>query len=269
MREWVILSVCLLAGTAAAADAPIRLKDEKPAGKREKLSMGTLFVSAALAGKDKIPVFVYFHGPGWIAEAAAARSGKLAVISVQLGTGSAVYGKPFTDARRLGQLIDEAARKAGAKLDVVGLAGWSAGYGAVRAILRHEVYYKQIRWVVLLDGLHAGYIKDKQPRPADLDVFVHLAKDAAAGKKRFVVTHTRIEPGKYASTTECADYLLAQADVKRRDVTGPGPSRLPQQSEAKQKGLHIIGCAGTTAAAHVDHLHALPALVDLIEGEKK
>jgi hypothetical protein len=263
MDTWAMMAVLLLAG--GADDKPIRLKQQSPPGRREKLSMGTMFIPKQVASKDPLPVFVHFHGDGWIAETAAARSGKLAVISVQLGSGSAVYGKPFTDAARFRKLIDEASKKAGVRLDVAGLSGWSAGYGAVRAILRHQPYYKQVRWVILLDGLHASYDKGKRPRPADLDVFVQLAKDAVAGKKRFLVTHTRIEPGSYASTTESSDYLLAQAGVKRRAMPGPGPSRLPRESEARQKGLLVIGCAGTTAAVHVDHLHALPALLELAE----
>ncbi len=263
MCGWVIAVVLLLAD-----DKPVRLKDEKPAGRREKLSLGTLFVPAALKGKATVPLFIHFHGPAWIAEAAAARSGKLAVVSLQLGSGSAVYARPFTDARRLRHLIDEAGRKAGVRFELVGLSGWSAGYGAVRALVRCEDYYRQVRWVILLDGLHAGYAKGKQPRPADLDAFVRLAKDAAAGKKRFLITHTAIEPGKYASTTECADYLLEQAGVKRQKNDKPGPSRLPRRSEARREGLRIIGCAGSTAAAHVDHLHALAALLQLVEGKK-
>jgi hypothetical protein len=264
MGMWAIVAMLLL----GAEEGPIRLKQEKPPGRREKLSLGTLFLPRAVQGQKTIKVFVHFHGPAWIAEVAAARSGKYAVISVQLGSGSAVYGKPFADARRFRRLVDEASQKSGVRLEVVGLSGWSAGYGAVRAILRHEEYYRQVRWVILLDGLHAGYEKDtRRPRQADLDVYVRLARDAAAGKKRFLVTHTRIEPGKYASTTESADYLLAQARVKRRAVTGPGPSRLPRESEARQKGLRVIGCAGTKAAAHIDHLHALPALLGLVESD--
>jgi hypothetical protein len=265
MGAWVISLVALV---AFGAEKPIRLKEEKPPGRREKLSLGTLFIPKPARGKA-LPVFVHFHGPSWIAESAAARSGKLAVITVQLGSGSAVYGKPFADAARFRRLLDEASKKAGVRLEVVGLSGWSAGYGAVRAILRAEEHYQRIGWVVLLDGLHAGYEKGtRRPAAADLDVFVRLARDAAAGKKRFLVTHTRIEPGKYASTTECADYLLARAEVKRRAVRGPGPARLPRESEAKQKGLQVLGCSGRTAAAHVDHLHALPELLRLVGAEK-
>src|SRR5262245_57309716 len=70
-----------------------RLKEESPPGRREKLEVGTLFVPAAL--KSPAPLFVHFHGGTWLPEVAAARAGKTAVISVQLGSGSSVYAKPF------------------------------------------------------------------------------------------------------------------------------------------------------------------------------
>ena len=44
-----------------------------------------------------------------------------------------------------------------------------------------------------------------------------------------------IEPGKYASTTQCADSLLERVGVKRQKRTTPGPSRLPLESEARRE----------------------------------
>jgi hypothetical protein len=145
------------------------------------------------------------------------------------------------------------------------LSAWSAGYGAVRAILRHEEYYRRVPWVVLLDGLHAGHQRGREGAArlvtADLDVFVRLARDAAAGRKRFLITHTRIVPSGYACTTECADYLIARAGLRRQKTEGEGPLGLPLQSEARKEGFRVLGCAGTTAADHIDHLHGLPALL--------
>jgi hypothetical protein len=263
MIAWLLLPLVLL---AAAPPIPghRRLRQEKQAGRREQLSLGTLFRPEKLPARGA-GLLVHFHGPAWIAEEAGAANGPLAVLSVQLGSGSAVYGKPFREAKRFGELLAEAETKAGVTFDTVGLTGWSAGYGAIRAILRHEEHYRRAGWVVLLDGLHAGYHKGKPESSrlvtADLDVYVRLARDAAAGKKRFLITHSSIVPPGYASTTECADYLIAQVGLARATVSGRGPFGLPRQSEARKGGLRIIGCSGTTKADHIDHLHALLALV--------
>jgi hypothetical protein len=259
----ILLVAVPLLVVAAEGKRP-RLVEEKPAGRREKFSLGTLFLSDKLPAKGKLPLFIHFHGPGWIAEVAA-RDSKLAVVHLQLGSGSAVYGKPFKDPKRLQELLAEAQKKSGREFDLVGLTGWSAGYGAVRAILRIEDYYRQVRWVVLMDGLHAGYRPGEKTKPlnADLDCYLRLAKDAVARRKRFLVTHSAIVPGRYASTTETADYLLEKVSCRREEKKGPVLG-LPVLSEAQRGGLHVLGCAGTTALDHVDHLHALPGLLRLI-----
>src|SRR5262249_40356326 len=153
--------------------------------------------------------------------------------------GSAVYAKPFADPKAFADLFAEAETKANRKFDRMGFASWSAGYGSVRAILRTPEQYDRVQFVLLLDGLHAGY-KSGKPGPKeselvadDLAVFVQLAKDAVAGKKQFVLTHTEIFPGTYASTTETADYLLRQTNLKRTPVLRWGPMGTQILSETK------------------------------------
>src|SRR5262245_8796992 len=91
-----ILSLAIVALVTPGLDAQTkrpRLTEEKPAGVREKLSLGTLFVPDGVLASGKVPLFLHFHGPGWIAEVAAARMGDMAVVHAQLGSGSSVYGK--------------------------------------------------------------------------------------------------------------------------------------------------------------------------------
>jgi hypothetical protein len=215
-----------------------RLKKEEPPGKRLALTTGKLFVPEALAKEKTAPLLVHFHGPGWIAEVAGAKHG-LVVVSVQLGSGSSRYAEPFKDARKFAELLAEAEKKSGLRPGPITLSGWSAGYGAVRAILRQEEHYARIDRVVLLDGMHASYLKGTtKPAPGDLDSFVTFAEDAVAEKKRFLFTHTRIVPPGYASTTETADFVLAQVGVVRLKAKGPGPFALPLETEARKGGLY-------------------------------
>lgn len=241
-----------------------RLKEEKPPGRRERLTLGTLFLPEKLKTEGSVPLFIHFHGGTWLPEVAAARQRPLAVITVQLGSGSAVYATPFKDRQAFGKLLREAENKAGVRFDPVGLTAWSAGYGAVREILRAPGGYERVEFVLLLDGLHAGYVsgqpgpKESSLIPQDLDVFVKFARDAAAGKKRFLVIHSEVFPGTFASTTETADYLLAQLALKRKAVLRWGPMQTQQLSEAGQGHFRVLGFAGNSAPDHVDHLHALP-----------
>jgi hypothetical protein len=125
----------------------LRLKEEKPSGRREPLEIGTLFLPANLRLQGKVPLLVHFHGSTWLPEAAA-RDGKTAVLTVQLGSGSSAYARPFADPKRFAELLKRAEEKAGVQFDPVTLSAWSAGYGAVREILKVPEYYQRVRGVL-------------------------------------------------------------------------------------------------------------------------
>src|SRR5206468_4388003 len=122
--RWIVPGTVLLAALGACAleagpqdkvRGHPRLKKEVPEGQRAKLAIGTLFVPKDLKREGTVPLFIHFHGGDWLPEVAAVRHGRTAVITVQLGSGSAVYGKPFEDARAFGDLLAEAEKRAGVK----------------------------------------------------------------------------------------------------------------------------------------------------------
>ncbi len=253
------------------ARAHPRLAETHPAGRREQLELGTLFLPAKLvdhAGKLRhgVPLLIFFHGGTWIPEVAAAQRGA-AVISVQAGSGSAAYAKLFADPLRFGRLLQEAEAKAGATFGSLWLGAWSAGYGAVREILKLPAAYPRVSAVLLIDGMHTGYDGDKpgpeesKLDPAPLAVWLQLARDALAGRRRFVVTHSEIFPGTFASTTETADYLAEQLQLKPKAVLKWGPMGLQQLSEVNRGRLLLVGYAGNSAPDHVDELHSLPVFL--------
>ena len=241
-----------------------RLTQETPAGRREKLELGTLFLPEKLKRQTSTPLFIHFHGGTWLPEVAAARLGNTAVISVQIGSGSGAYAKPFGDPQLFARLLQEAETKAGGKFAPVTLTAWSAGYGAVREILKVPDHYARIARVLLIDGLHAGYIGDKpgpqesQLETENLSIFLQFARDAVAGRKQLIITHSEIFPGTFASTTETADWLLAQLGLKRQPVLKWGPQGTQQLSETRAGKFLLIGYAGNSAPDHVDQLHSLP-----------
>ena len=240
-----------------------RLPEAHPTGRREQLALGTLFLSAKLKLKPTTPLLIHFHGGTWLPEVAAARV-NTAVISIQAGSGSGVYAKALADPQRFSQLLKEAEAKAGVQFSSITLSGWSAGYGAIREILKVPENYARVDRVLLIDGLHAGYIGGK-PGPQEsqletegLQIFLQFAHDAVAGKKRMLITHSEIFPGTFASTTETTDWLLKELGLKRKAVVRWGPMQTQQLSETKQGQFHLIGFAGNSAPDHVDQLHSLP-----------
>lgn len=236
-----------------------RLPQSKPSGQRFVLSLGNLFVPSKPKG-----LLLFFHGGSWLPELAAAQH-SLAVLTIQIGAGSAVYSKAFDDPQRFSTLLAEAEAKATRTFPHVTLGGWSAGCGAIRTILRHQPSYQRVHSVLCIDGMHSGYTNGK-PGPLEsniesepLAIWQQLARDAIARRKRFLLTHSEIFPGTFASTTETADWLLTLLGAKAKPILRWGPMGTQQLSEFQSGHFEIRGYAGNSAPDHVDQLHSLPA----------
>jgi hypothetical protein len=238
-----------------------RLKEETPPGKREKLEVGTLYLPHHLPSHAELLFF--FHGDPWIAELAGERN-HLAVVSEVAGNGSGVYVRLFEDPARFPRLVKEAEAKAHRRFAHVIIGGWSAGCGALRQILKSPQAYARVSSVICIDGVHTDYAAG-QPGPMEstlsednLKVWLRLGRDAMAGHKRFLLTHSEIFPGTYASTTETADFLLKDLHVRERPVLKWGPMGMQQLSEASHGKFLVLGFAGDSAPDHVDQLNSLP-----------
>ena len=242
-----------------------RLTEEKLSGRRVDLELGTLFVPPRVKKTRSVSLLFFFHGGDWLPEVAVAQRRNMAVISVQAGQGSSTYANLFADPLRFPKLIADAEGKSGLRFGEVDLGGWSAGCGALRQILKDPTSYQRVSRVLCIDGIHAGYVNGK-PGPMEsqidtenLQIWLQLGRDAIAGKKRLIITHSEIFPGTFASTTETADYLLQEWGLRSRAVVKWGPMKTQTLSEVKRGRLLVIGFAGNSALDHVDELHSLPA----------
>ncbi|HEX9201660.1 MAG TPA: hypothetical protein VF865_19035 [Acidobacteriaceae bacterium] len=241
-----------------------RLTQTTPPGLRQKLTLGTLFVPEKLKGKRHVNLLLFFHGGDWLPELAVAQQRKMAVITVQAGAGSSTYEKLFVDPATFPKLLAEAQAAAGVTFSEIEFAGWSAGCGALRQILRDPASYDRVSRVLCIDGVHAGYLNgapaaaEPQLEPSNLQSWLRFGTDAIAGKKHLIITHSEIFPGTYASTTETADYLLRQWGLTPHPVVRWGPMGTQMLSETKAGGLLVVGFAGNSAPDHVDQLQSLP-----------
>ncbi len=245
----------------------------------KSLKGATLFIGPLVNTYEGVPLIIHFHGAAWLVEQHVARHHPLAaLITVNLGAGSSAYRRPFEQPETFQNLLTEAAEALGAKRGwgSITLSGFSAGYGAVREILRRPEYFALVYNVLLLDGMHASYSPEGKLladggtiQASDIDVFVNFAREAVAGRKTFVVTHSEIFPGAYASTTECADYLLSQLRLKRHSQLRQGPMGMQQLSAVDAGGFHLRGYAGNSAPDHIDFLHAMPTWFGSLFGARK
>lgn len=239
--------------------AHIRLQQAERPGTRHVLSLGILLVPPGKARTR--PLVVHFHGAQWVAETAAAKWRKsAATLAVQVGSGSAVYQKAIGTGERFRKLLNEAEGQCACIFKPIYITSFSAGYGAIREILRDEESVRRVDGVILADSLHASYTTGDKPGPVDgvgLEPFLNFARLAAAGKKRMLVAHSEVFPGTYASTTETAGYLLEQLQIHRKPVLRWGALGMQQVSNARKGRFQLRGFAGNSAPDHVDHFHAL------------
>ncbi|UCD52727.1 MAG: hypothetical protein JSW27_08830 [Phycisphaerales bacterium] len=232
-------------------------------------------------GRDvrSMDLLVHFHGSNYVAKHAAYHAKHSLILAVvNLGSGSGVYENAFQDKATFPSLIEAVRtsvsekRSAETEIPRLYLSSFSAGYGAVRAILKNHQSLSD--GIILLDGLHTDYVPSRRVlaqggklNDEKLKDFVQYARLAAEGKKKLLITHSAIFPGTYASTTETADYLIDALDLRRHPVLKWGPAGMQLLSETKSKGLTVLACAGNTAPDHIDHLHGLPTFLKMILGK--
>lgn len=228
-----------------------------------------------LAPRQQLPLLLHFHGPLFIVQHATnSLSRPIAGAAIQFGAGSAAYERPFLTPAQFPVLLqaitDSLATMELAVTDVI-LSSFSAGYGAVRAILQQEANVARLYGVLLLDGLHTDYVPESTPlasggrlNEAKLAPFLYFARLAIQSEKRMIITHSEIFPGTYASTTETAAYLLQELDLPANPVLQWGPLGMQQLAHASHGTLAILAFAGNSAPDHIDHLHALPHFLSLL-----
>jgi hypothetical protein len=225
--------------------------------------------------KDSVDVVIHFHGAAWLPEQAVAalRSSTVAVV-LNLGTGSGAYDRAFSDPQVFDTLLAQSMREVSAiRGKAVGarritLVGFSAGHGAVRAILRDPAHFARVNSILLLDGMHTSYEPDATPLASggvidstNLLAFEKFARAAIRGEKKFLVTHSEIFPGTFASTTETADWLLHRLGLRRTPVAKFGPRGMQQLSSVKSGSFEVLGFAGNSAPDHIDQLHSMPEML--------
>jgi hypothetical protein len=234
-----------------------------------------LWVPDRVRSRDAFDVVIHFHGASWLPQQAVAALGSRTVaVVLNLGAGSGVYDRSFAEPVAFDTLLATVTREVSAvtgrasRTDRVTLVGFSAGHGAVRAILREPRHLARVDAVLLLDGMHTSYVPEGQVLAVggaldtmNLLSLTAFARAAARGEKRMLIAHSEIFPGTYASTTETADWTIAALGLRRRPVLQWGPRGMQQLSEVHTRHFRVLGFAGTTAPDHIDQFHAMPEML--------
>lgn len=216
-------------------------------------------------------LLIHFHGAVDTIRGAMERAGTSATVVVVNQPGlSAAYAAPFRDDPDLFEhLLTEPLRAAGDGAGApaprwrrVTLSCFSAGYGAVREVLRDEHSAARVDAIVAADSIYAGLDEAgsadgvRRVELRDMAAFLAFARAAAAGEKSFLITHSA-QPTPYASTTETADFLLDALGIDREPVAAAADEAFPQTSRAGRGRFEVLGFAGASGPAHLFHLRAI------------
>ncbi len=256
---------------------PVPPMDTPPPGTRVEIVDGDcrtiLFVPEGYTRPPggAVHLTIHFHtAEKYIVGEQLRRGLKEPLLIAHLGEGSSTYGKPFTDVDRLSRILDLVAGslsndKTKAKITQIDITSFSAGYGAVREILKQDKYIALIRRVILADSLYASWDPattqpDATSRPAieNMQPFARFVEMAARGEKTFVLTHSQV-PTPYANTVATAAWIIDHVGAEKVVLEqGSLPATLdptfPLIYRADKGHLHIWGYGGNDMHAHLTHV---------------
>jgi len=224
----------------------------------------------------RVNLTVHFHTVVWFVIDEHRRRGITEPLAIfTLGEGSSTYRKPFEDedrfARILGLIENTLAHRMGparVSVEQIDITSFSAGYGAVREIVKQERYWKKIRRIILADSLYASWDPaTTQPgatsRPAseNIEPWRAYVESAARGERTFVLTHSMV-PTSYANTYACAKSLIEMVgapvrEIRLNEIPAASDPDFPLLYRADKGKFHIWGYGGENAQAHMTHARHL------------
>lgn len=265
MRAVRILAAALLAPILVATSANAQLPT----------ATGRQFTLSNTAWKVFIPstyyqrpgnvadVLVHFHGdPQTYWNNAQYANLNSIIVTVNYSGFSSVYSTPFSNSALFQQVLNEALTKVRAQADIpdsllwdkLGVSSFSAGYGAVREILKSSTYRNDIDALLAADSLYAATAGDGTPldsQMADYKTFASLAK---AGSKTFLFSHSQVPTYTYETTQECGDELGQYLGISAAAYNVNGLGTLNFNRYAQTGNFRLWGALGTDGDSHLEHL---------------
>jgi len=178
-----------------------------------------------------VEITMHFHGASWfIFQEHARRGNGDPVVALELGEGSSAYRIPFEDRDRFRRLLAAVAEVLVARgapnettIARVNITSFSAGYGAVRELVKSPEYVSLIQRIVLADSSYgsldeAALAEGRRVVAREhVEVWAPFARLAMQGEKTFLLTTSDIETPAYASTVEVARALVAELGLPIRE----------------------------------------------------
>ena len=263
VRDIVVLSTLVL----PAATRPVAAQVPVASGREIAMSNSAwrLFIPSTYQHRpgDVADLLVHFHGDKQVVwnNARYARLNSI-IVTVNYSGLSSAYSTPFSNASLFQTLLDEALTKVRAQTDFAGTLTWdqlgvssfSAGYGAVREILKSASYRSAIDALLAADSLYATTAGDGTPLDSQMVDYKTFAAQAKNGQKTFLFSHSQVPTYTYESTAECGDELLQSLGISPQSVNYNGLGTLNFYRQAVSGNFRLWGATGADGDSHLEHL---------------
>ncbi len=226
-----------------------------------------------LTADQGFDLIIHFHGSNAIRKLIVDEVDNIVIVGINLGAGALTYGRPFehpdsfpTLLRNIENAVAAYSGNNKAHIRHLALTGWSAGYGAIRAILRHPDR-DRVDAVALLDGLHSDYEEENshQLNADQMAPFVRFAQRAAKSRKFLFLSHSSIIPPGYSSTTETTHYLTRKLGIPVKGSKGKDSPLLQRYEQAKRGQFLMQGYLGKEKIDHCAQLALISPVVKSLQ----
>jgi hypothetical protein len=208
-------------------------------------------------------LLVHFHGdPQTVWNNAKYANLNSVIVTVNYSGLSSAYSTPFSNAALFQSLLNEALTKVRQLADIsdtlewgkLGVSSFSAGYGAVREILKSATYRNEMDALLAADSLYATSAGDGTPldsQMVDYKTFATLAKN---GAKTFLFSHSQVLTYTYENTMETGNELMQHLGISASAINANGLGTLNFYRYAQSGNFRLWGATGSDGDAHLEHL---------------
>jgi hypothetical protein len=235
------------------------------------LDIGTTgTVSLFVPANYKVPkdgvveVTLHFHGATWfVIDEHLRRGGGEPLVALELGQGSSVYQRPFTKPETLDLLLEEIEKdlvKRGApedtRIKIINLTSFSAGYGAIREIMKTPRHVAMTKRVLLADSSYGSLDEEalkeglRSVAPEHVEPWANFARLAMEGNKTLLMITSDITPQSYAGTHEVAAAVVGSLGLPVRPGEATDGEGYPLRARADRGSFHWWAYQGDDAPIH-------------------
>jgi hypothetical protein len=224
---------------------------------------------------------VHFHAAAWFVIEEHWRRGARNPIFIFSGfEGSTAYRVPYEDRHRLGgnlRAVERALADTFERDDIhvrsMELQSFSAGYGAIREIVKSPRYVEMTTAVVLGDSMYASWTSEEDHRPlrANIAPWFPIARRAARGEMQFLVCHSDGRPSTYAGTPDTAEAVVKAigghlTQVEPNSIPSADPDLpFPLATRYDRGGFHVWGYGGDDPIAHMAQARTMAEFWNALE----